>query len=94
MTPEQLAARGLRVKPLVWVDDVNGGFYGSADIGHGFTIYYAITQLEFELAEVEFGVLCHDFGGKIVWRGPKALAKAAAEADHVARVLAMIEGME
>lgn len=94
MTTEELAARGLRVKPLVWMDDVNGGFYAKVDIGYDFTAYYEITQLEFDLAEVEFGVLCHDFGGKIVWRGPKALAKAAAEADHVSRVLAMIEGME
>ena len=80
------------VKPQVWEDgDRNGGFYASVNLGYRFSAYYSITQEDYDLASVTFGIHCHEFGEEHIWRGPKSQAKAAAEADHVARVLALLD---
>jgi hypothetical protein len=93
MTPEQLAAKGLRVRPLAWMNgDRNGGFYAAIYINGLLSGYYQITQEEYGLATVEFGIHCHEFGPDVVWKGPTADAQAAAEAHHATRIAAMIEG--
>lgn len=80
------------VKPLEWeYGDRNGGFYAMVPIRDIFTCYYQITQEEFGLATVEFGIHCHEFGRRVVWKGPSAQAKSAAQADHEARILAMLK---
>lgn len=87
MTPEQLAARGVRVKPLGWKSQ---GKTLIADHGAG---HYIVT---------------HDYDGwrwilvngrdmAGVMKQPVAqpdTAKAAAEADHAARICAALEMME
>lgn len=90
MIPEQLAARGLRVNPLVWVEDRHSVHYAKCMFGE-----YSVGFDDGWWAQLE---------GPNFWEwdapecprsysGPFA-AKAAAEADHVARVGAMIEGVE
>ena len=80
------------VKPLEWGPaDRNGGLYASVPIHNQFTGYYQITQEEYGLATVEFGIHCHEFGGSTIWKGPSSAAQAAANADYAARVLAPID---
>ena len=91
MTPTELAQKGLRVKPLEW-----------NNIGRcvGWTAENDSTHLHLassfdRIYEVSKG----KFGWQVKWRGeyhakelPDAeAARAAAEADHVARIAAMIE---
>jgi len=80
------------VKPLEWGPaDRNGGLYASVPIHNQFTGYYQITQEEYGLATVEFGIHCHEFGGNTIWKGPSSDAQAAANAANAARVLAAID---
>jgi len=89
LTPEAVARL---VKPLEWGPaDRNGGLYASVAIHNQFTGYYQITQEEYGLATVEFGIHCHEFGGNTIWKGPSSDAQAAANADNAARVLASID---
>ncbi len=81
MPPQELAERGLRVKPLEWrenYDSSEGGFLAS---GAGIT-YHAD----------DYG-WCHH--RKMNWEASDNLeaTKAAAEADHAARIAAQIEGV-
>ena len=94
MTPEQLAARGLRVKPLVW-DGSDENCYAIADMGNR---YYEVTVVDvlerpcdylWSATYTERPEFILGLGG-----GSFEEAKAAAEADHVARVAAMVEGVE
>ena len=74
----------IRAKTLEWGDeDKNGGFYCNVKLGTGFEAYYDITQLEYGLAEVSYGIVCHEFGDKVIWRGPKGEAKAAAQTTPI-----------
>jgi hypothetical protein len=81
-----------RVKPLAWGDeDKNGGFYCNVQLGEGFQAYYDITPLECDLADVRFGIFCHEFGDRVIWRGPKEKAKAAALEHHERRILSALD---
>lgn len=84
---QRLADAGLRVKPLVWLG--GGGRYHSED--------YVIEDISYGQREVRrllrasFGTTyIADFAGK----KPLEAAKAAAQADYEARILASLEVME
>lgn len=80
-----LAQSCASVKPLEFGEpDKNGGYYCCVEIGTGFEAYYSIEQQEYDLAEVCFGIVCHEFGDKVIWKGPKDQAIRAAN-DHNAR---------
>lgn len=64
------------------VADRNGGYYCDIPVGGGFSAAYYITQCEFDLAEVDYSIVCHEFGRTIIWKGPKDQAKAAANEHH------------
>lgn len=74
-------AKHVKVKPLVWDGD-----YAPFDVAADFMCFYNITPLDFGLAQVEFGVMCSEFGDRVIWRGPADEAKAAADAHHEARI--------
>ena len=86
MTVEELAAKGLRVKPLVW-EDQRGGSYVWQDGLH----YYA----EGEDGDWYAGCM---IGDSDVWSVHSFTTlqaiKAAAEADYAARIAAQIEASE
>ena len=83
MTPEQLADSGIKVKPLVWVDNPTGGIMAA-----GFHSTYRIK------ASVS-GSIAWQPGHMGLWAvvSTVKVAKAAAEADHIARVCAMLESV-
>lgn len=87
MTPADLTARGVRVKPLVFTDDR----YCSVDFGPHLTFAYSITELEYGLEEVDFRVFSSEWGPDVIWRGPKGGGVAAAQADYEARIYAALE---
>lgn len=85
-------AAAREVKELEWGDeDRNGGFYVNFPIANRFEGFYQISQLEYDLAEIEVGVVCHEFGSTVVWRGPKGEAKEAANAHNKRRILAALK---
>jgi hypothetical protein len=69
----------------------NGGQYCVVPLGQGFEGYYDIEQCEFDLATVAFGVVCHEFGDKVIWKGPKDQAVKAADAHNEKRILSCLE---
>ena len=74
------------IPDLVWgPEDMNGGFYCGFSLAAGFSAYYDIQQSNYGLAEVRYGILCHEYGDEVVWKGPKAEAKAAANAHNKAQ---------
>ena len=79
-----------RVKPLVWAPNGNGE-WAKFDLSGEFSAYYTIDPCDYDLASVSFSVLCHEFGDQEIWKGPKAEAKAAAQADYEARILSQID---
>ena len=89
MTPEELAARGLRVKPLVWT----GSFDDAPYYMQTTTAIYRIYDFGHQLPNGRFRVVTPG-RPKIGMFRTIELAQAAAEADHVARVAAMVEEIE
>jgi hypothetical protein len=87
MTVEELAAKGLRVKPLVWEGSVSENYHieiqagGIADLWY----YSAAMVVDEEPTLIK--------GGYLTLVSLEEL-KAAAEADHAARVAAQIEVSE
>jgi hypothetical protein len=81
MTVDELAARGIRVKPLAWHPLNNGGMWAQTIFGK-----YAIHQRYFT------GPDAYTLRG-VTTRNTNTLeaAKAAAEADHAARIAAQLE---
>jgi hypothetical protein len=81
MTPADLAAKGLRVKPLEWVDCSDGS---SHDTG---------CQYEVDLDHKYWRLVRASTGPKkyIGHFNTVQSARAAADADHAARIAAMIE---
>ena len=80
LTQEGLAARGIRVKPLEWIENPNlgeGGWLGGSHIG---PTYHAMDD----------GWSVHR---GMFWHGADTLeaAKAAAQADYEARILDALE---
>lgn len=91
MTPDQIKKRladaGLQVKPLAFGEpDRNGTLYANFPISAQFQGYYNITQEKYDLASVEVGVVCHEFGGTEIWMGPKENAVAAANEHYDHRI--------
>ena len=84
MTPADLAAKGLRVKPLVWDGFVSGNYYIEVKKGGIANLWYYSAAM----VEDEEPTLMR--GGYLTLVSLDEL-KAAAEADHVARIAAMIE---
>lgn len=92
MTPAELAAKGLRVTPLVWMGQ-EGKSYRQADSGVG---QYQISWLaEFECWQLsrphQTG---HDWRSGFSRHSSRNEAIAAADAHHAATVAAMIERIE
>jgi len=80
------------VKPLEWgPEECDGGFYVSICISGDFSAFYQIDQTDFDLAEVSFGIVCHEFGSDVIWRGPKDDAKAAAQAHYAKQIIARLD---
>jgi hypothetical protein len=89
MTPDDLAARGLRVKPLAW-EKLARHFYRAPaplfgtirveNYGHGWSVAWSVPGYSDELVPGRFR--------------SAANAKSAAEAHHAARVAEMIEATE
>ena len=84
MTPAELAQKGLRVKPLVW-EDRGHAVHPQLKAQTAFDTYY-VNRSKSGLWDWWSTTL----RGKIEVRTIEA-AKAAAEADHAARIAAMIE---
>jgi hypothetical protein len=88
MTPADLAAKGLRVKPLVW-DDYDGESSCTSTLGEYLAEYHD------DMEENSWGMWSPDesaIGSEAhSWYPTLEAAKAAAEADHAARIAAMIE---
>lgn len=80
ITAEQLAAMGVRVKPLVWDE---GGYMctGADSIVGRFEISWGYVATRVYLQSP----------GNASWFPSVELAKAAADADHISRVCAAIE---
>jgi len=83
MTPEQLAERGIRVKPLEWHPGIGDELVARS--AHG---KYTITKPWFTGRGL-FWLRGIDSGNYDTLEA----AKAAAEADHAARIAAQLEGM-
>ncbi len=81
MTPDELKARGLRVKPLEWLGDERSTMSAA---GYNISRYHPEDETE---ARYWIGALCQ--------RCPTLEdAKAAAEADHAARIAAQVDAVE
>lgn len=81
MTPERLAAAGLRVRKLVW-EETPDGFWSDISFGWYEIIFTDRGDL-LTCAGVEIGFFPNDEFS--------AAAKAAAQADFEARILAALE---
>lgn len=80
------------VKPLEWGDpDRIGNLYCNVPLGGQFEGYYLIEPNENGLVDVTFGVVCHEFDGDVIWRGPKEDAVDAANAHNAARIRANLD---
>ena len=96
MTPEQLAARGVRVKPLVWVDETRKYSYPhrwAAKIPNengDYSLTGNTVNDQWQWFRNGYFVQGHQHHAPM----PLADAKAAAEADHIARICAALEMME
>lgn len=81
-----------KVKPLEFSDpSKTDNQYCEVPIGVGFSAYYEIDQLDFDLAQVSFGVHCHEFEAEVIWRGPKAEAVEQANKHNQRRILEALE---
>ena len=87
MTPEQLAAKGLRVKELVWDDYGSGAAKAPASIMTSYMISPWWDD-QFELVESAPGVHGPRIGDGLF--PTLEAAKAAAQSDYEARVLAAL----
>ena len=95
MTPEQLAARGVRVKPLVWQPDSGKHEYPpreKAALPDGST--YSVTKNVGNDGWCWFRNSYLVFPDRQTSGQTVGTAKAAAEADHAARICAALEMME
>jgi hypothetical protein len=82
MTPAELAALGIRIKPLVWEENPAREYHYFA--GEYQVIEIGLGKWWMRISGVHRDMLyayCHQ-------------AKAAAEADHAARICAQLEVME
>jgi hypothetical protein len=89
MTPADLAAKGLRVKPLEWEDFDGFGAKAQAWKQANYLITYWKSRCAFEVVASYPG-----YQGEAIGEGfypTIEAAKAAAEADHASRIAAMIE---
>lgn len=88
MTPEDLAKRGIAVKPLVWEGSILGCYLRA-------TSPFGVYEISVEYGDEWYG----DFTAKDTRRSIRlsgnqddpVVPQAAAEADHIARVCAILE---
>lgn len=86
MTPDELAARGVRVKPLVWHHFDAWTWWAESTSG----TYHVEERSGVWKAELRFRDVAH-----IIYEiDDFETAIAAAEADHAARICAALEMME
>jgi hypothetical protein len=83
MTIDELAAKGLRVKPLVWDDSIKGRWIGQPSDALGGLAFWVFQQQNEYFRPVA--------GAGRVFYPTLASAQAAAEADHATRAAAQIE---
>jgi hypothetical protein len=83
MTPAELAARGLRVKPLVWVKN--------PDVGEGGFLATGLFGLAYHVADDGWSL-----HRQMIWHAPEGIddPKAAAEAHYTAAIAAQIGGAD
>jgi hypothetical protein len=87
MTPTELQERGLRVKPPVF-EECAAGLWSSGQILGG---EYRIKLTGGKGFQISRGILA--VPDNMTWHPTLASAKAAAEADHAARIAAQVEVM-